>query len=168
MKIFLQILAEIAQKEEGINGVTHAVFKKYLFPYHPELGDRLFVYLITTSKATTKHMSQSIFKQQAEKFLSIMNDQTILENYVRMFADQRKENEISPDGLNQLLIVSYRLATSGERGKTCSQLLNTVCAVVTSCVRICLHTQLKNEVRCYITIFATYSFMGKIHYPSVL
>lgn len=133
----LQILTELSQKEEAVNGITKTVFQKYLFPHHPEVADRLFAYLHTSSKATTAHLGQSAFKQQAEKFLAIMNDQTVLENYVKMFADNKDGNEITSNGLRELLMVSYRLAMTGNGGGgACMQLFNTVSAVVTACVSI--------------------------------
>ncbi|XP_058806957.1 uncharacterized protein LOC131673178 [Phymastichus coffea] len=129
-----KILTEISQKEEAVNGITRTVFQKYLFPHHQFLADRLFTHLHTSSKATTMHLGQSAFKQQAEKFLAIMNDQTVLENYVKMFSKNKEESEITPDGLKELLIISYRLAMCIEDGHGfCPQLFNTVAAVVTSC-----------------------------------
>lgn len=66
-----------------------------------------------------------------------MNDQTVLENYVKMFADNKDGNEITPNGLRELLMVSYRLAMTGNTGGgACMQLFNTVSAVVTACVSI--------------------------------
>lgn len=135
-KNFLQILSQIGQKEEGINGITQSVFRKYLFPHFPELADRLFRYLHTSSKATTTHLGQTAFKQQAEKFLAILNDEKILENYVKMFSENKEETEVTPNGLRELLMVSYRLTIFGSGGGFCTQLLNTVQSVVTSCVSI--------------------------------
>ncbi|XP_014217821.1 uncharacterized protein LOC106646292, partial [Copidosoma floridanum] len=126
------ILSEISQKEEAVNGITKTVFQKYLFPHYPELANRLFAHLHASSKATTAHLGQSAFKQQAEKFLAIMNDQTVLENYVKMFSDNN-ENEVTPNGLRELLMLSYRLAMAGKGGCYCAQLLNTISAVVTAC-----------------------------------
>ncbi|XP_011501888.1 PREDICTED: uncharacterized protein LOC105365432 [Ceratosolen solmsi marchali] len=128
-----KILTEISQKEEAVNGITQFVFQKYLFPHHPELADRLFSHLHASSKVTTTYLGQSVFKHQAEKFLAIMNDQTVLENYVKMFSENKEESEITPDGLRKLLMVSYRLAMSGNRGVSCTQILNTVSAVVNAC-----------------------------------
>lgn len=132
----LQILSELSQKEEAVNGITRTVFQKYLFPQYPDLADRLFTHLHTSSKATTAHLGQSAFKQQAEKFLSIMNDQVVLEHYVKMFSENRDESEINPDGLRALLMVSYRLAMTSGGGLSCSQLLNTLHAVISACVSI--------------------------------
>ena len=132
----MQILTDITQREEGVNGVTRSSFIKYLFPHYAELGGGLYELLLAGSKSTANYMEQSAFKQQAEKFLSIMNDQSILENYVKIFSPNKEENEVFPDGLRELLMVSYRLAMAGTGGSTCLQLLNTVQAVVTACVSI--------------------------------
>lgn len=132
----MQILTEISQKEEAVNGITKTIFKKYLFPHYPELADRLFMYLLNSSKATNTYLGQLAFKQQAEKFLAVLNDEKVMECYVKMFSVNKEESEITPGGLTELLMVSYRLALSGSGGGTCAQLLNTVGAVVTACVSI--------------------------------
>lgn len=51
-----------------------------------------------------------------------------------MFSENKEESEITPNGLRELLMVSYRLALCGSGGGFCTQLLNTVQSVVTSCV----------------------------------
>jgi hypothetical protein len=170
----LQILTEISQKEETVNGITPSIFQKYLFPHHPELADRLFSHLHASSKVTTTYLGQSVFKQQAEKFLAIMNDQTVLENYVKMFSENKEESEITPDGLRELLMVSYRLAMSGNRGDSCAQILNTVSAVVSACVSITMKQKFKYNkyyyqiLMLFNTHFKNFSFMAKILYQSVL
>ncbi|KAJ8677633.1 hypothetical protein QAD02_013420, partial [Eretmocerus hayati] len=119
--------------EEAVNGISRTVFQKYLFPHHDSIGNRLFSHFHASSKGTNAHLSQSAFKQQAEKFLAILNDGKVLENYVRMFSDNKDASEVTPDGLRELLMVSYRLAICGNGGSSCAQILDTISAVVNSC-----------------------------------
>lgn len=86
------------------------------------------------SKATTNHLGNSAFKQQTERFLSIMNDQIILESYVKMYA--RESTDVNPEGLRDLLIVTYQLALDSSNGapQHCSQIHRTIESVTTSCV----------------------------------
>ena len=114
--------------------MTPKVFRKYLFPNYPELADKLFIHLHDLAKVTTPHISQSAFKHKAEKFLGIMNDQVILDNYVKMFSGSKNGNEITQDGLTDLLLVSYRLARNSTSCSSCPQLLRSVNAVITACV----------------------------------
>uniref|UniRef100_A0ABD2W842 TLDc domain-containing protein n=1 Tax=Trichogramma kaykai TaxID=54128 RepID=A0ABD2W842_9HYME len=131
---FPKILSDITLREEGVNGISLQVFQQYLFPSYPELADRLFNFLHTSHSPTkSKHLGLSAFKQQTEKFLSHMFDQLVLEMYVKMFAENPGENEITPDGFRELLLVSYRLAMSENRNSSCPQLLNIINAVVVSC-----------------------------------
>lgn len=124
-------MAERSHHEEDIHGISKDVFVKYLFPRYPDLGLRLFRHLHTSSKATTKHLGTSAIKQQIEKLLSIMNDRTILDIYVKMYADDGEN--ITHDTLHDLLMISYQLATDSE-SNSCAFVQRIIEAVVTSCV----------------------------------
>lgn len=129
------MLTDLAQKEESVHGVTRSVFKKYLFPHYPELADKLFNHFLVNAKTSQTYLSQSTFRHQAEKLLNIMNDSVILENYVKMFSEAKDESEITPTGLTDLLMTSYRLSINGNGGSASGlQILGTIDAVVTSCV----------------------------------
>lgn len=128
------MLAEHAHKEESVNGITARVLERYLFPHYPELAQRIFRYLHHLSKATTSHLGQSAFKQQAEKLLSIMNDDIILESYVNMYSDLTPESEVTPESLRELFMTCYKLAIEDEAN--CPFIYHTVEAVVVSCVSV--------------------------------
>ena len=80
-------------------------------------------------------MGQSAFKQQAEKLLSIMNDQIILDTYVNMFSDLTSESEVSPDDLRELYMTCYKIAMESEP-TSCPYIYSAVEAVIVSCVSI--------------------------------
>ncbi|XP_046418332.1 uncharacterized protein LOC124300906 [Neodiprion virginianus] len=128
-----KILTERSQQEESVNGVTENVFKRYMFPQYPKLAEKLFLFLHRQSKATTSHLGTSAFRQQIERFLSIMNDQTILENYVKMYA--REGIDVVPDGLDDLLMVTYQLALDSSSGgpQRCPHIHRTIESVTKSC-----------------------------------
>ncbi|XP_015607771.1 uncharacterized protein LOC107273773 [Cephus cinctus] len=133
-----KILVGLAQKEESVNGVTSSVFERYLFPRYSEFAERLFAYLHTSSKATTTHLGLAAFKQQAERFLGIMKDRTILENYIKMYSRSSSSSEcceVTPDSLRALLMTSYRLAMENYSGgsQTCLHIHRTIDAVLISC-----------------------------------
>ena len=86
------------------------------------------------AKVTTPYLSCSVFKHQTEKFLGLMNDQTILENYVKMFSDTKDQVDITQSGLTDLLLVSYRLARNSSGSPSCPYLLRSINAVITACV----------------------------------
>ncbi|XP_048511960.1 uncharacterized protein LOC105686929 [Athalia rosae] len=131
--MFVEILGELSLQEESVNGVTENVFRRYIFPQYPSFADKLFAFLHRQSKATVGHLGISAFKQQTERFLSLMNDQTILESYVKMYAKECAD--ITPEGLKDLLMVTYQLALDSATGKQqhCTQIHRTIDAVTTSC-----------------------------------
>lgn len=132
----LQTLSHLTYEEDRIHGITKSVFQRYLFPNYPDLGDKLFDFLHYTANVNTSHLSANAFKQQAEKFLSVMNDQTVLENYVRMYSSLKGDGSINPDGLKALLNISYKIAMDNSGTPSCifaDQIIN---AVVLSCVSV--------------------------------
>lgn len=58
-----------------------------MFPRYPELSEKLFKFLHSSS-GITKHewIIPSVFKQQAEKFLGIIPDNQLVELYVKVRA----------------------------------------------------------------------------------
>lgn len=61
-------------------------FQKHLFPQYPELGLKVFNYMVRCGGASksSKHMSASIFRQQADRLLSVVPDEKIVELYVKV------------------------------------------------------------------------------------
>ncbi|XP_011310517.1 uncharacterized protein [Fopius arisanus] len=128
-----KILSERNHHDNDGHGVSEEIFVKYLFPHYSEFASRLYRYLHKSSKATTKHLGTSAFKQQIEKLLGIMNDRTVLDIYVKMYSNTMDESgEVTPQGLRDLLMISYRLAMDNE-GSTCPYVHKTIGAAVTSC-----------------------------------
>lgn len=80
-----------------------------------------------TSKAKTRHLGTTAFRQQCELYLNVLDDLLILEYYVKMFAstktnshhqqhsEQSKDDDLSiitPEGLQALLLVCFKVAMS--------------------------------------------------------
>ncbi|XP_012226454.1 uncharacterized protein [Linepithema humile] len=126
-------LSHLAQQEEHVNGITKSVFEKYLFPTHPELSEKLFTYLHYNAHATTEYISTTAFKQQAEKFLAVMNDQAILENYIKMYSDIKDSGNVTPETLTALLMCCYQLAMENNSTSSCLFSQQIINAVVVSC-----------------------------------
>ncbi|XP_065083071.1 uncharacterized protein LOC135705326 isoform X2 [Ochlerotatus camptorhynchus] len=130
-----KILAKKCEEEHGINGITGDIFAKYVFPKFPDLGMKLFKYLRHNSRAKTDHLGLTAFRQQCEKFLSILDDSVILENYVKMFGDLNETELIKPENLKDLLRTCYNLAMAHYQDgpQTCRLLDRTLNSVVQSC-----------------------------------
>ena len=126
-------LSHLTHDEERISGITKSVFQRYLFPNYPELGESLFSYLHHAANASTSHMSANAFKQQAEKFLSIMNDQAVLENYVKMYSNINGDGSVSPEGLKGLLHISYKIAMDSSGTPACIFVDQIINSVIVSC-----------------------------------
>ncbi|XP_018404252.1 PREDICTED: uncharacterized protein LOC108780912 isoform X2 [Cyphomyrmex costatus] len=128
-----KILSHLTYQEVHVNGITKSVFEKYLFPTHPELSEKLFTYFHHNAHATTAYISTTAFKQQSEKFLSVLNDQAILENYVKIYSDLKNTGNVTPESLRALLTSCFELAMENNNTSSCppsQQILN---AVVISC-----------------------------------
>ncbi|XP_033219637.1 uncharacterized protein LOC117174542 isoform X2 [Belonocnema kinseyi] len=128
-----KILAGISLREESVHGITASVIKKYLFPHHPELAERLFIYFHWSAKASTPHLGTTAFRQQAEKFLSVMNDDSVLESYVKIYSNLKEEGDVTPQTLKSLLMVSYTLAMGNDNIVTLLSAERTFNAVLISC-----------------------------------
>ncbi|KAF7400486.1 hypothetical protein HZH66_005670 [Vespula vulgaris] len=127
-----KILSHLTYEEKHVHGITMSVFEKYLFPNYPTLAEKLFTYLHHSAEASTPHLTVSAFKQQSEKFLSVMSDQTILENYITIYSNI-KDGDICPDLLRSLLMTCYQLAMDSTGTTTCIYIHRVVNAVVISC-----------------------------------
>jgi len=127
-------LSHLAQEEEHVHGITKSVFEKYLFPTHPELSEKLFTYLHHNSHVTTAYISTTAFKQQAEKLLSVMNDEDILENYIKMYSNIKNGSNVTPEILRALLMCCYQLAMENNSTSLCPYSHQIIEAVVISCV----------------------------------
>lgn len=130
----LQILSHLTHEQERINGITVSIFQRYLFPNYPELGEKLFNYLYHAANVSTPYLSVNSFKQQAEKFLSVMNDQTVLENYVKMYSNIKEDGSVSPEGLKALMNISYNIAMDNSGTSPCIYTDQIINAAVVSCV----------------------------------
>jgi len=129
-------LARQTEEQFGLsNGIVADIFAKYTFPSHVDLGMRLFRFFHHSSKAKTKHLGVTAFRQQVERFIGMLDDQVILENYLRMFGDVDKAEMIRPEHLRALLTTCYRLAMSHYSGpsSSCLQSDRSIDAVISSC-----------------------------------
>lgn len=156
----LQTLSHLTHEEERINGITRSVFQRYLFPNYPELGDNLFNFLHHAANVNTTHMSANSFKQQAGKFLSVMNDQAVLENYVKMYSNLKGDGSISPDGLKALLNISYKVAMDSSGALSCIYAERIINAVTISCVS---EFNISYSQIIYIPLFFTIKYVFQFH-----
>ncbi|XP_017876040.1 uncharacterized protein LOC108622592 [Ceratina calcarata] len=126
-------LSHLSHEEEHVHGITKSVFQRYLFPNYPDLGDKLFDYLYCSANVNTSHLSANAFKQQAEKFLSVMNDHIVLENYVKLYSNVKGDGGMSPEGLKALLNMSYKIAVDSTGAPSCLYADLIMDAAVSSC-----------------------------------
>lgn len=126
----------LAKKNESegsrVNGISDEVFTKYVFPQHPELGMRLFQHFHYLSKAKTQHLGVTAFKQQCDRFISVLDDAKIVEMYVIIFCNHGEN--ASREGIKSLLKVSFDIAMAyyvGD-GKGCSKIEDTLDAVLST------------------------------------
>lgn len=129
-----KILTKKNESEGSGNGITDVVFAKYVFPKNDDIGIRLFRHFHTLSHAKTEHLGTIAFKQQCERFLSILDDQKIIETYVRIFCSETEENA-SKDGVKGLLRSSFNIAMAHNSGDShyCPNIENTLEAVISTC-----------------------------------
>lgn len=129
-----KILARKNESEGSGSGITDHVFAKYVFPRYPDLGLRLFRHFHTLSHAKTHHLGVTAFRQQCERFMSVLDDQKIVEMYVRIFCNFNEENA-TKEGVKNLLKLSFSIAMmhySGE-AQTCPEIENTLDSVIATC-----------------------------------
>ncbi|EEB12701.1 conserved hypothetical protein [Pediculus humanus corporis] len=120
-------------EEDSVQGITCRAFTSTLFPRYPDLSLRLFGYLHYSSGSTTvDRISQSAFKSQVDKLLSVISDESLIEVYVKMFAACNPE--ISRENYRDLIMTAYKLAMDHypEGAQTCIKIYRTVQAVIDS------------------------------------
>lgn len=107
----------------------------YVFPRFPDLGQKLFQFFYTSSKASTQYLGVGAFRQQCERFLSIINDNIIIETLLKIFSTNDSMDFISPEGFRQMLKLCFEITTSHltEHNNLCFTLERTLDAVVDSC-----------------------------------
>lgn len=122
------------ETEGSGNGITDHIFAKYVFPNHVDLGLRLFRHFHALSHAKTSHLGTTAFKQQCERFLSILDDQKAIELYVRIFCNLNDENA-SKEGVKNLLKTSFSIAMTYNSGEAhyCPNIETTLDAVIATC-----------------------------------
>ncbi|XP_066599472.1 uncharacterized protein [Prorops nasuta] len=128
-----KILLTHAQREEYSHGITKSIFTKYLFPNYPNLSEKLFTYLYHYSNSSTPYLTVPAFKQQTEKFLAVMNDQKVLENYVKMYSNINGNGEVTSGFLKELLMICYQIATNSTGLALCPHLEPLINSITTSC-----------------------------------
>lgn len=129
-----KILSRKNESEGTGHGVSDHVFAKYVFPRQPNLGLRLFRHFHTLSHAKTQHLGVLAFRQQCERFMSILDDQKIIESYVRIFCVESEENA-SKEGVKSLLRTSFDIAMTHYSGdaSVCPAIEITLDAVIATC-----------------------------------
>ncbi|CRK87336.1 CLUMA_CG001138, isoform A [Clunio marinus] len=130
-----KLLAKKNESEGSGSGITDQIFTKYVFPNHPDLGMRLFRHFHTLSHAKTPHLGVTAFRQQCERFLSILDDSKVIETYVRIFCDVFYEENATKEGVKNLLKLSFNIAMANYLGEahTCPYLDTTLDAVIGTC-----------------------------------
>lgn len=129
-----KLLAKKNESEGSGSGITDHVFTKYVFPHHPDLGMRLFHHFHAASHAKTAHLGVTAFRQQCERFLAILDDQQIIQLYVRIFCNPTEENA-TKEGVKNLLKLSFDIAMAYNSGDAhfCPGVDKTLDAVIATC-----------------------------------
>lgn len=137
-KLKFQILQKYSQQEDHVQGVSEGVFVRYVFPRYQILAEKLFAYFRCQAKTKTAHLSLTAFRQQAERFLGVLDDEAIVELYVRMYSEQSDNVEacqVTPDTMQLLLMTAYRVAMDhySEGPQMCLNIQKTLNTVVEAC-----------------------------------
>lgn len=129
-----KILTKRNETEGNGSGISENVFAKYVFPNHTDLGVRIFRHFHTQSHAKTTHLGTTAFKQQVERFMSLLDDQKVIEMYVRIFSNSNDENA-SKEGVKSLLRTSFNIAMSFNSGDahSCPSVDDTLENVIATC-----------------------------------
>ncbi|XP_019878387.2 uncharacterized protein LOC109606264 isoform X2 [Aethina tumida] len=128
-----KILTDRSMKDEGINGISFHVFHRSLFPRYQIFADRLYNYLLKSSKAKTTYLGTTAFKQQCEKYLAILDDDLVRETLVKMFSDD--DDNIPIESFRTLLMCSYHISMDhySEGPQMCFSINKMLTSVVESC-----------------------------------
>lgn len=129
-----KILTKKNESEGTGSGICDHVFAKYVFPCHNDLGMRVFRHFHNLSHAKTTHLGTTAFKQQVERFMSVLDDQKVIEMYVRIFSNPNDENA-SKDGVRDLLKTSFEIAMTFNSGEShsCPKIESTLDNVIATC-----------------------------------
>lgn len=129
-----KILSRKNESEGTGHGVSDHVFAKYVFSRQPDLGLRLFHHFHSLSHAKTQHLGVLAFRQQCERFMSILDDQKIIEMYVRIFCNLHEENA-TKEGVKSLFRTSFNIAMAYYSGEAtiCPTIESTLDAVIATC-----------------------------------
>ncbi|XP_044007440.1 MTOR-associated protein MEAK7 isoform X2 [Aphidius gifuensis] len=131
-----KILNDLTYENENINGISVDIFTRYLFPNYKEFGNRFYYFLLTSSGTSSSYLNSPTFKQQVEKFLSQMNDRTLLDIYVQVYSNTTDDSsDVTVNALKDLFMMSYRLSMD-DCLPTCNYIEETIDAAVTSCVEV--------------------------------
>lgn len=130
-----KILAKKNEHEGSGHGITDHVFAKYVFPRQTDLGFRLFRHFHTSAHAKTQHLGIIAFRQQCERYLSMLDDQKIIELYVRIFCCTSDEENATKDGVKNLMKLSFKIAMTHYSGdvQICPSLERTLDAIIATC-----------------------------------
>ncbi|KAK6636400.1 hypothetical protein RUM43_010061 [Polyplax serrata] len=126
-----KILMQKSVEEDSVQGITCRAFTSTLFPRYPDLSLRLFGYFHYSSGSNTvDKISQSAFRSQVDKLLSVISDESLVEVYVKMFAACNPE--ISRDNFRDLIMTAYKLAMDHypEGAQTCIKIYRTIQSVI--------------------------------------
>ncbi|XP_060532917.1 uncharacterized protein LOC132705949 isoform X2 [Cylas formicarius] len=134
-----KVLSKKSQAEENVsNAVTKSVFYHYLFPRYPLLAEKLYDYFVQNSKAKSSPLSTNEFKQQCDKYLTLLDDQAIRDTFVCMWStlDEEKNNLlITTESFRSLLMCAYHISMDhySDGPQMCFSINKTLKAVVDGC-----------------------------------
>lgn len=78
-------------------------------------------------------MGTIAFRQQCERYLSIIDDSKILECYVKMFAEPNRPDMIDKEGVMRLLLTCYTIAMQhSESAVLCPLVRNKIYLILQS------------------------------------
>lgn len=81
------------------------------------MGLRVFKFFHQNSKAQTEYLGAVAFRQQCERFLGVLDDSIILENFIKMYADEERPDLIHKDGVMNLLFTCFKVAMTHYSGE---------------------------------------------------
>ncbi|KAB0791425.1 hypothetical protein PPYR_03225 [Photinus pyralis] len=128
-----KILSSKSQAQEGVNGITLKVFTQNLFPRYPLFAEKLFAYFLRLAKSKNAYLSNSGFKQQAERFLAVLEDDKVHHILVQMFAGS--DENVTRDDMYSLFMSTYHVSMDhySEGPQMCVAINKTLTAVIESC-----------------------------------
>lgn len=85
VKVWNWLIRRIRKRCQYLTNPDELHFQRTLFPRYPDLSLRLFGYFHYSSGSTTvDRISQSAFKSQVDKLLSVISDEALVEVYVKV------------------------------------------------------------------------------------